>query len=134
MKNTRSARQTESFRDMGGPIWKAVAASTILTIALVLIFALVLKLGAVGEGSIPMVNQVIKVCGILLAAFFATRKDGRKTLRAVIAGVLYIMFGIAVFSLLDGQFIFAPSMLWDVLMGTLIGLLAGMLFSRASSK
>lgn len=134
MKGTRSTRQTETLKEMSGPVWKAVAAATILTIALVLIFALTLKMGVLGEGSIPVVNQLIKVCGILLAAFFATRKPGRKAARAVLSGVFFIIFGIAVFSLLDGQFIFALSMLWDILMGALIGLLAGMLFARTQRK
>ena len=131
MKNTRSARQTESFAEMLGPVWKAVAVAALLTIALILLFALCMKLGALDDTSVPIVNQAIKVLGILLAAFFATRKEGRKIQRAVVAGVAYIIFSILIFSLLEGSFVFSVSMIWDILMGALIGLLAGLLFSRA---
>ena len=131
MKNTRSARQTESFTEMLGPVWKAVAVAALLTIALILLFALCMKLGVLDAASVPVVNQAIKVLGILLAAFFATRKEGRKIQRAVVAGVAYIVFSILIFSLLEGSFVFSVSMIWDILMGALIGLLAGLLFSRA---
>ncbi len=134
MKNMRSARQTESLGAVLGPVWKAVAVATILTIALILLFALAMKLGITKEGAIPFVNQSIKILGILLAAFFATRSEGRKVFRAVLAGVLFIIMGILLFSLLDGRFVFTASLIWDLLMGALIGLLAGMLFTRIQKK
>ncbi len=134
MKNMRSARQNESFTAVLGPVWKAVAVATILTIALILLFALAMKLGITKEGAIPVVNQSIKVIGILLAAFLATRSDGRKVLRAVLAGVMFIFIGIILFSLLDGRFVFTVSLIWDLLMGAVIGLLAGMLFTRIQKK
>ena len=134
MKNTRCARQTESFGAMLGPVWKAVAVATILTIALILLFALAMKLGITKEGAIPFINQSIKILGVLLAAFLATRSEGRKVLRAVLAGVMYIVLGIILFSLLDGRFVFTVSLIWDLLMGALIGLLAGMLFTRIQKK
>ncbi len=134
MKNVRSMRQTESLRAMLGPVWKAVAVATIITIALILLFALTMKLGITGEGAIPVVNQIIKVLGILLAAFFATRREGRKVLRAVVAGVLFIVLGVVLFSLLDGRFVFTLSLLWDIVMGAIIGVLAGTLFSRMQTK
>jgi putative membrane protein (TIGR04086 family) len=134
MKNTRPVRKTESFVEMLGPVWKAVAVAALLTIALILLFALCMKLGVLDDASVPIVNQAIKVLGILLAAFFATRKDGRKIHRAVVSGVAYIIFSIAVFSLLEGTFAFALSMLWDILMGALLGLLAGVLFTRTQKS
>ena len=134
MKNVRSARQAESFKAMLGPIWKAVAVATILTIALILLFALTMKLGITKEGAIPVVNQLIKILGVLMAAFFATRKEGRKVMRAVLAGVMFIILGIVLFSLLDGRFVFTVSLIWDLLMGALIGLLSGMLFVRMQKK
>ncbi len=134
MKNMRSARQTESFKAMLGPVWKAVAVATILTIALILLFALAMKLGITKEGAIPFINQSIKILGVLLAAFLATRSEGRKVLRAVLAGVMFIFLGIILFSLLDGRFVFTASLIWDLLMGALIGLLAGMLFTRIQKK
>ncbi len=134
MKNMRSARQAESLGALFGPVWKAAAVATIFTIALILLFALAMKLGITKEGAIPIINQCIKVLGILLAAFLATRRDGRKVLRAVLAGVVFILLGIVLFSLLDGRFVFTVSLLWDLLMGALIGVLSGMLFTRIQKK
>lgn len=135
MKNARARHENETFASMLGPVWKAVAAAAIVTIALILLFALTLKLGVLKESSIPVVNQIIKILGILFAAFLATRKGGeRRVLRAGIAGIVYILVGIIVFSLLDGQFAFSVSLVWDVVMGALVGLLAGLLFSKAGAR
>lgn len=121
-------------RQGGAPGWiiaRSVLVSAILTMLLMLLLALLLKNGIIGEDAVPIANQVLKVLGIAVASYLSVKGGAtRPWFRGLVAGLIYMITGIAVFSLFVGFTGFAPSMLLDVGMGIVVGALVGVMFGK----
>lgn len=121
-------------RQGGGPGWiiaKSVLISAVLTMLLMLLLALLLKNGIIGEDAVPAANQVLKVLGIAAASFMAVRNGATHPwFRGMIAGLAYMITGIAVFSLFVGFAGFSASTLLDIGMGLAVGALVGVMFGK----
>jgi len=113
------------------PIINGVLIATVFTVAAILLYAIILKIGLLGEASIPIVDQLIKVVGIGIAAFFATKKESSMLLiKGAVAGMLYIVAGLLLFSLLQGSFSLTQMFLADLLMGAVIGAIVSILSAQ----
>ncbi len=108
-------------------ILKALIIAVILSLVLVLIAALVIKLFNLSDGIIPIINQVIKGVSILLGCLIAIKSKTNSWLRGIIIGILYIALAYVIFSLLDGKFAFGLSILNDVALGSITGMVSGIL-------
>lgn len=105
--------------------------ATIFTIALILIFALILKNGGLSERSIPLLNQIIKIVSVTLAALLNVIKMKEKFfLAGAMAGIMYILIGFLTFSLIEGNLGNFLALLSDALMAALIGAIAAIIFSQ----
>lgn len=125
---SRAANAGEKRNIAFAPILRAALTAAVVTVALILLFALLLKMGWMGEDAIPIVNQVIKVASIVLAAYLATRRpEVKRGLMGLLAGMLYIALGFVMFSLVEGSFQFSVGLLIDLAMGAIVGLLAGLI-------
>ncbi|MCI8412655.1 MAG: TIGR04086 family membrane protein [Clostridia bacterium] len=107
-------------------VLKALIIAVILSLVLVLLAALVVKLFNIGDGVIPIINQVIKGVSILVSCLIAV-KHTNGWLKGIIVGILYIALSFVIFSLLDGKFSFGLNILNDVALGSITGLLSGIL-------
>lgn len=104
------------------PVINGVLIATVFTVVAILLYAIILKIGLLNESTIPMVNQIIKIVGIAVASYYATRKENCKLLlKGAAAGVLYIIAGLLLFSLLQGSFSITQVFLADLVMGAVIG-------------
>ncbi|MEZ4357314.1 MAG: TIGR04086 family membrane protein [Eubacteriales bacterium] len=109
--------------------------ATIFTIALILIFALILKNGGISENSIPLINQIIKISSVVLAAILNVIKVKEKFfLAGALAGVMYVLIGFLTFSLIEGNMGSFLALLSDALMAALIGAIAAIIFSQFKRK
>ena len=108
-------------------ILKALIIAVILSLVLVLIAALIIKLFNISDGIIPIINQVIKGISILLGCLIAVKNKSNNWLKGIIIGILYIALSYVVFSLLDGEFKFGLNILNDVALGSITGMLSGIL-------
>lgn len=106
---------------------KALVISLIITLVAVLLAALIIKLCNVPTSAIPIINQVIKGVSILTAALISFKLPKNGWLRGMIFGILYIALTFVVFSLLDGEFKFGISLLTDVALGAVSGLISGII-------
>ena len=118
----------------GGAGWiiaKSVLISAVLTMLLMLLLALLLKNGIIGEDAVPAANQVLKVLGIAVASWLATRNGAANPwFRGLISGLTYMITAIVVFSLFVGFSGFSPSTLLDIGMGIVVGSLVGVIFGK----
>ena len=108
-------------------IIKALIIAVILSLVLVLVAALVVKLFNISDGVIPILNQVIKGVSILLGCVIALKSRPGCWLRGIIIGILYIALAFVIFSLLDGEFVFGVGNLNEVALGSITGLVSGIL-------
>jgi len=121
-------------RQSRGPGWiiaRSVLISAVLTMLAMLLLALALKNGIIGEDAVPAANQVLKVLGIALAAWLSVKYGAlHPWFRGMVSGLLYMTAGILVFTLFVGFSGFSASVLLDLAMGAAVGALVGVIFGR----
>lgn len=110
------------------PLIKGILAAIIFTAAAFLILALLLKTGAMGEGAVAPLTQVVKVLAILLAAFLTVRKEEKRIwLKGGAAGGIFMLLGWLVSSLIVNQLGSVGVLFTDIAMGLIIGAITGLL-------
>ncbi|MCI8458104.1 MAG: TIGR04086 family membrane protein [Clostridia bacterium] len=120
----------ESVAKKGSTVFeviKALIIAVILSLVLVLLAAFALKLFNIKDGVIPVINQVIKGVSILVGCLAAVRHKQNTWLKGIVIGILYIALAFVIFSLLDGEFSFGLHILNDVVLGSITGLVSGIL-------
>ena len=106
---------------------KALIIAVILSLLLVLLAALMVKLFNIKTEAIPIINQVIKGVSILVGCLIAIKGKTNNWLKGIIIGILYIALSFVIFSLLDGEFSFGLNILNDIALGSVTGLISGIL-------
>ncbi|MBR4270768.1 MAG: TIGR04086 family membrane protein [Clostridia bacterium] len=100
----------------------------------VLIFALLLKFTPISESLISPVNQSIKVLSIFVGCLVLTKKQTAHIwFWGAILGLVYTVLSYIIFSILDGEFSFSISLLWDALFAMIVGLISGV-FTKLITK
>ncbi|OQB25350.1 MAG: hypothetical protein BWY11_00690 [Firmicutes bacterium ADurb.Bin182] len=108
---------------------KSAFAAALLTIALILVYAFILKMNWLDETSIPIVNSFIKVAGSVFASILTVLKVNRRSwLMGGIAGVTYILLAYLIFSIAAQNVSLSWALLSDIGVGALAGMLSAMLF------
>lgn len=101
-----------------------------LSVALVgiLIFAFVLRFTNISDKIITPVNQVIKGISIFLGVFVGMKKHKEKgLLSGFLIGLFFTILAFLVFSILDGVFCFDKTFLNDIIFGSIIGGICGII-------
>ena len=114
---------------------KGAIYALVVTVVFILIFALIVKESNVEPGLISIINQIVKILGIIFAAFIASRGvESGKILAGSMGGILYIVFGYLVFSLIDGAFGDIVLLFSDLAMALLIGTVTAIVVSKIHPK
>ena len=105
---------------VGGMI-KCSVFALLITVAAVLIFAMIISQTNAGDGMIGAVNQIIKLVSIFAAAVMIGRRSGeRKGIMGAFAGAIYVLLGYFTFSLIDGGLGDIKMLLADMGMGVVV--------------
>ena len=125
------AKSVEEKKRGGGVFLSIVKGSLIaLCVSLVgiLIFGFCLKFTSLSDKLITPINQVIKGISIFLGVLFGLKKQKEMGLvSGLLIGLIYTMVAFVVFSLLNGAFNFDRTLLNDVIFGTIIGGICGII-------
>ncbi|MDR3318681.1 MAG: TIGR04086 family membrane protein [Clostridiales bacterium] len=127
----KSARQQttpdDAKKSAALEVVKALAIAIASTLVLILIFALIICLAGIPDGAIMPINQGIKIVSLLLASLlsFKVKKGGWK--KGMLLGVIYVAAAFIIFSLIDGAFEFKWSLAIDILLGTVVGIICGII-------
>lgn len=109
-------------------ITKGTLIAISFSLVAIFIFALLIKFLNINDSVITPVNQVIKILSILFACFITFKKDRNKGLfKGLLIGLLYTVFAFLIFSALSRSFQLSYSLITDIIFGTLIGGLCGIL-------
>lgn len=94
----------------------------------ILIFAFILRFVSLSDGLIAPINQVIKGLSVLVGTLFAMKKLKQMGLiTGLLIGVFYTFFAFILFSILNGSFSFSITLLNDLLFGSVIGAISGII-------
>lgn len=128
MKLKAKILKTDEKKGNVKPIIKGVLVALAISLVAILLFAFLLRWTNISDSLIAPVNQVIKGVSIFLGVFFGLKKVKRNgIINGLIIGFLYTIVAFLVFSLLDGAFCFDKSLLNDILFGTIIGAICGII-------
>jgi len=107
--------------------------SLIFTIVAILILALVVKGSGITDKSLSVLNQLIKVFGIIFAAYIGSKGiEKRAWVAGALSGLFYIIMCYLLFSLLEGKMGNFSLFLSDAMMSVVIGIIVAVLFSKIS--
>ena len=97
---------------------KGTLISMVFTVAVILLFALIIKETGLSDSVIAPVNQVVKILGIIGAAWFGIKGMSEKQwITGGLSGLLFISLSYLVFSLIEGIFGNVALLFSDMLMG-----------------
>lgn len=114
---------------------KGAIYALVATVAIILIFAVIIKQSGADAELISVTNQIIKIVCIIIAALAASRKISEgKPIAGIVSGVLYIILGYLVFSFIEGTMGSVEMLAADAVMAAIIGGVTGLVLSKMIPK
>lgn len=114
---------------------KGALISMVFTVAVILLFALIIKETGMADNVIAPINQIIKILGIIAASYFAIKGMTEKQwLCGGMGGIMFILLGYLIFSLIEGMFGNVALLFSDMLMGMLIGVVFAIIVASFFGK
>ncbi len=115
-----------------GNVWLSILKGSLIALSVslagILMFAFLLKFTSISDSFITPVNQVIKGLSIFLGVFIGFRKQKNMgLLGGVLTGLFFTVFAFVSFSLLNGGFLFDKILLMDIIFGSIIGGICGII-------
>lgn len=101
--------------------------SIIVSLVLILVFALLIKWFDWGDVVITPANIVIKIISIAIGVLFVCRDGRAGVVRGSILGAIYILLCFVVFSLLNKSFTLSMSLVYDLFLGMISGSVLGVI-------
>lgn len=120
-------------KEAAAEVGKSVCIAAIVTLAAVLVFALLVKLFSIGSGAITAVNQVIKAVAIFVGCMVCV-KPGRGLLKGLVSGVAVIILTYFLFAILAGEISFGWPNVLDLVFGALVGAVSGFVAGFVKNK
>lgn len=108
--------------------------AVIISLVLVLVFALIVNLVEVGEKVILPVNQAIKVISILASCFVGFKENKQGAFKGALSGLCYTLLSVLVFGLISKEISFNLMKLIDVSLGIVAGAISGILSVNIRKK
>lgn len=131
----QAIRKMKRKQKAGNWLLKGLLVSVAVTVAAVVIFAVIIGLTDLPDSVIRIVNQVIKVGAVFAGVYAAVPKGSDNAIRkGVVIGLVYMGVGVLLYALLSGQQLTVFSWLLDILMGIAVGGLSGMIVCSMQGK
>ncbi len=101
----------------------------------ILLFAFILRFTNISDKIIAPVNQVIKGVSIFFGVFIGLKKHKEMgLLNGFLIGLFFTVLAFLVFSILDGTFCFDRTFLNDIVFGSVIGAICGIICVNLKKK
>lgn len=106
---------------------KGMIVSLIVSLGLIVIFALILKWFDLSENLITPITFVIKYISVVFGSIIAVKGDSKGLIKGAIFGALYTFFAFVVFSFLSKSFVMDITTLLDFASSILLGAIVGII-------
>lgn len=120
-------KNADILKKDGVDVLKASLAALLISLAAVLVFALIVRWASLEDTAITVGNYVIKAVALLIGITVCFRNPHAGALKGLITGVIYMLLCVFVFAVSDGfksaNFNFAD-FLTTAIAGTLSGIIA----------
>ncbi len=124
--------KTAKTEKQNSSAWMAIAKGVVVGLCVslvgILLFAFILRFTSISDKVIAPVNEVIKGVSIFFGVFIGLKKYKKMGfLNGILIGFLFTVVAFLVFSLLDGAFCFDRTFVNDMLFGSIIGAICGII-------
>ncbi|MDR1619593.1 MAG: TIGR04086 family membrane protein [Clostridiales bacterium] len=127
MRTRHKKRSSSPKRALMLRIGKSALFGCLLTVAIILLFALILKAEWLSENSIPFVTSIIKtICAGLVGFLSANKCTDRAWVWGGVGGASYILLAFISFLILERSFSISFALLSDIVMGFVAGVAGSM--------
>ena len=113
--------QNENF-DGAFSIVKGALFSVAFSLLLAIVFAVILRMGAISDGVIYPINQVVKVVAVALGALLFVRGE-KGWIKGGVIGLVFTALSYLLFSAIGGDF----SLSWMIIIELAVGFFSGAL-------
>lgn len=93
--------KTSNFKNDLLDVLKSVLFSTLISLGLVLIFAIIIKFASLPNSAILPVNIAIKILSLLAGVFLGFKNLSNGLLKGAITGLIYMLFTFFIFAALS---------------------------------
>lgn len=94
--------KTNNIKSNISDVLKAVLLSVLISLGLVLIFAIIIKFASLPSNVIMPVNIAIKIISVLVGTLIGFKNAQNGLLKGAITGLLYMLFTFFIFAALNG--------------------------------
>jgi putative membrane protein (TIGR04086 family) len=101
--------------------------AVIVSLIMVLIFALIVNLASIGDNVIMPVNQAIKIISIFVGCFIGIKNRHKGVIKGAIIGLLYTFLSIFIFGIISQNVNMELIDFIDVAFGIVAGIVSGIL-------
>lgn len=109
---------------------KSSVLGVVVSIVMVLILAFVLKFVELNDTTITIIDEIIKIISIFVATLNLINHCPYRILpKGALVGAIYTVLTFVVFSSLRGTFNFGASLIVDILLGALVGVIVAVILN-----
>lgn len=101
--------------------------AVIVSLILVLIFALIVNLVEIGNNVIIPVNQAIKIISIFIGCFIGIKNRHQGVIKGALIGLFYTFLSIFIFGIISKEISLKLINLVDIAFGIVAGIVSGIL-------
>lgn len=112
------------------PALKGAVCALIITIIAILIFAAIIKQTGIENEMISAINQIIKLLAAVFAGFIASKKCASQILAGGLSGLMYVLLGYIIFSLVEGTMGSTTMLAVDAVSAVVMGAISAYIFTR----
>jgi len=115
-------------------IIRSTIIAVIISLVLVLVFALIVNLANVSEKIILPINEGIKIVSIIVGCFIGFKDMKSGAFKGAITGLLYTFLSILIFGIISHSVKFNMLSLVDLALGIVAGAISGILVVNLKKK
>ena len=104
---------------------KATIISLVITLALILIFAFILKWTGASDAIIVPVNLAIKTISIIVGTVVFVKNGAKGFIKGTVLGASFAILTFVIFSILNASFNFGVGVFADIAFGAVVGAITG---------
>ncbi len=106
---------------------KGLLASIMISFALIILFAFILKCFDISDIAIVPVTLLIKGISVFVGSFIAIKGKSKGLIKGVVFGAIYVILAFLVFGIIAGNFSFDVGLLLDFAFAILLAGLVGII-------
>lgn len=106
---------------------KGTIFSLIISMVLIIIFAIIIRFTNISDGAIMPINQGIKAISIFFGILLALKGSQKGFVKGLIIGLLYAVLSYLVFSILSSTMSIGLTTLTDIIFDSVLGAISGLI-------